>query len=482
MRETFDWARESGKAMPGSGPGPAAFAGTGAGTGQGRRKHCIDGWFRLTAIVLRMRQASILAFCVTGAGPLAAGVVTNVADGGAGSLRQVIAGEAAGGVITFAAGLSGQTIRLTTGQLGIAKNLTIDASALPAGIVISGDADASGTPTAGDSRVFKISQGGHTVVMKRLTITGGAAPATFLEEVGGGIYNDEGDLTLVECVVSNNGANLGFGPSGGGIYSQLGSLTLDRTTVTANESLYGGGIAQYAGTIEATNCTIGGNTASGDGGGIYNLSGSVVLTSCTVSGNSADYGGGVFNGDPPSPVVVDDSIVAGNSASVGNANLRGNFTANGSVVAGDPLLLPLGLYGGQVPVMPPQAGSPAINAALASLLVLDQRGAPRPQGAAKDAGAVEVADGGYAEEPLKLTHASYNRVTGITVLRWLNPGGTFVVESSADLVFGVAGDAEIPVNASHGTVDLSTWPGQIQFTFADPAATGPRHFWRVVTD
>ena len=135
-----------------------------------------------------------------------------------------------------------------------------------------------------------------------------------------------------------------------------------------------------------------------------------------------------------------------------------------------------------MPVLPPQAGSPAINAAVASLQVLDQRGAPRPQGTAKDAGAVEVADGGYAEEPLKLTHVSYNRVSGTTILRWLNPGGSFVVESSGDLVFGQAGDAEIPVNASHGTVDAVTWPGQVQFTFVDPLATGPVHFWRVVTD
>jgi hypothetical protein len=435
--------------------------------------------------VLRARQILIVAVWVTTCGCLSAGVVTNVLDSGAGSLRQVISSEAAGGEITFDPGLSGQTIRLTSGQLVIAKNLTIDASALPAGIVISGDKDASGTPTTGDSRVFKISMGGHSVVMKRLTITRGSAPAGFLDEVGGGIFNDEGDLTLVECVLSNNEATRTMFAAGGAIYSQLGTLTLERTTVTGNVSLSGGGVAQFGGAILATNCTIAGNQASGanagDGGAIYNLEGSILLAACTVSGNTASFGGGVFNGDPANPVMLDDSIVAGNSATT-NPNLRGPFTANGSMVAGDPLLHPLGLFGGRLPVMPPKSGSPAINAAVASALAFDQRGAPRPQGTATDAGAVEVPDGGFVEEALTLTHVSFSRVSGTTILRWINPGGNFKVESSGNLVFGEAGDAVIPVNASRGTVDTVTWPGEIQFQFVDPLAVGPAHFWRVATE
>jgi hypothetical protein len=416
---------------------------------------------------------------------LSAGVVTSLSDSGDGSLRELILSEAPGGEITFEPGLSGQTIRLTSGQLVIAKDLTIDASALPDGIVISGDKDASGTPTTGDSRVFKISMGGHAVVMKRLTITGGSAPAGFLDEVGGGIFNDEGDLTLVECVLSNNEATRTMFAAGGAIYSQLGTLTLERTTVAGNVSLSGGGLAQFGGMFMATNCTIAGNRASGanagDGGGIYNLDGSVLLTACTVSGNSAEFGGGVFNGDPANPVMLDDSIVAGNSATT-NPNLRGPFTANGSIVAGDPMLHPLGLFGGKLPVMPPKSGSPAINAALASVLAFDQRGAARPQGSGTDAGAVEVADGGFVEEPLTLTFFSFNPLSGTTTLRWINPGGTFEVESSGDLVFGEAGDAVIPVNTSHGTVDAVTWPGEIQFQFVDPLAAGPAHFWRISTE
>ena len=90
--------------------------------------------------------------------------------------------------------------------------------------------------------------------------------------------------------------------------------------------------------------------------------------------------------------------------------------------------------------------------------------------------------GGYAAGPLRLTHFSFNRSSGMTTLRWENPGGTFGVESSTNLVFGEAGDAVIPVNPSHGTVDATTWPGEIEFTFLDPLATGSVHFWRVSAD
>ena len=54
--------------------------------------------------MIRTRQVSAFAFLVIGTGPLAAGVVTSVPDNGSGSLRQAIASEAAGGVITFVPG------------------------------------------------------------------------------------------------------------------------------------------------------------------------------------------------------------------------------------------------------------------------------------------------------------------------------------------------------------------------------------------
>jgi hypothetical protein len=55
----------------------------------------------------------------------------------------------------------------------------------------------------------------------------------------------------------------------------------------------------------------------------------------------------------------------------------------------------------------------------------------------------------------------------------------YVIESSDNLVFGEPADALIPVNDANGTVDSTSVPGEVEFTFIDPAATGNHHFWRV---
>ena len=102
-----------------------------------------------------------------------------------------------------------------------------------------------------------------------------------------------------------------------------------------------------------------------------------------------------------------NSIVAGNSPSSPSPDIQGSITELGGVnqvsstsgittlfsgVVGDPLLAPLGDYGGPVPVMPPLPGAPAIEAAelLPSTPALDQLGNPRPAGPAPDIGAVEA--------------------------------------------------------------------------------------------
>jgi len=140
-----------------------------------------------------------------------------------------------------------------------------------------------------------------------------------MENLWGGIINgDQGELTITNCLISRNSANLG-----GGIYSS-GTLTVTNCTISGNTassdySPYGGGIYS-SGTLTVTNCTISGNTAStassdyssysSYGGGIYS-SGTLTVTNSTISGNTASssatsyssfyplysysYGGGIYN-------------------------------------------------------------------------------------------------------------------------------------------------------------------------------------------
>ena len=85
---------------------------------------------------------------------------------------------------------------------------------------------------------------------------------------------------------------------------------------------------------------------------------------------------------------IGNSIVAGNFA--GNIARWGSLTDAGSnLTSGDPLLSPLGDFGGPTPTMALLPGSPARNAALNAMTPTDQRGLARPVGA-PDIGAYEA--------------------------------------------------------------------------------------------
>ena len=100
-------------------------------------------------------------------------VVTTLADGGDGSLREALGDIADGGTITFDPGLAGGTIGLTTGQLLVDRDVVVDASAAP-GLIVSG---------SGSSRVFQV-DAGATVAINDVMIADGAAARQ-----GGGVLN-----------------------------------------------------------------------------------------------------------------------------------------------------------------------------------------------------------------------------------------------------------------------------------------------------
>ncbi|HEX5220507.1 MAG TPA: phosphatidylinositol-specific phospholipase C domain-containing protein [Verrucomicrobiae bacterium] len=271
-------------------------------------------------------------------------------DAGNGSLRQVLTDVDNLGIVTFAPALSGQTITLTSGQLTLAQSVTVDASSLPGGIQISGNHS---------SRVFDVVSGA-VVFLDSLTIKNGSSS-------------------------SPNGA-------GGGIRNN-GTLTVNRSTIVGNSSASGyngGGIGNPGGNLVLNQCTITGNSSPGNGAGLSSTL-SAVVNQCTISDNSAgNAGGGVhLNGGT---ITISNSIVAGNTATVGGtANLSGNVTIVGpNVTTGNPLLAPLGNYGGPTPTMPLLPGSPAIDGCTGGTSFLaDQRGQPRIISTHADIGAVE---------------------------------------------------------------------------------------------
>src|SRR5665213_3165714 len=277
-------------------------------------------------------------------------IVTTAADNVSGSLRNVIAGALPNDLVSFAPVLSGQTILLTGGQLELSSSVTIDGSALANGIVVNGN---------NQSRVFQVDSGA-TVGLNSLTIVHGN------DNGGGGAgINNSGTLTINNSTLADNIAS-GYG---GGIENG-GVLTLNQTTLTGNTSpgfAGGSGIDGESSTIVINQSTITGNTETSAGGAVLNYGGALTVNNSIIAGNS---GGDIAYGFSSSLTLLGTNLTSGN-----------------------PLLAPLGNYGGPTPTMPPLAGSPAIDAgddSAASQFATDQRGYPRLAGAHVDIGAVEV--------------------------------------------------------------------------------------------
>jgi hypothetical protein len=342
--------------------------------------------------------------------------VLDTTDGTLFSLRNIIAAAPAGGTVTIDPELAGAVATLTTGQIVIDKNLTIDASALAGGLTISGNEA---------SRIFYVLPG-RTVNLRRLTLSHGRPP----DSAGGGCLHNQGTVSLTEVTLTGCTSLV----SGGGLLN-FGTAVLTRSAVLGNQTgVQGGGIINF-GTLTVENSTIAGNQAADPtpgvdvGGGIYNA-GTVFLRHATIANNRVTaptgYGGGLvqsYSCATPPCMTIENSIIAGNSAylvpdvrlnsgsittSASGRNLVGVGDFNGAntvfplgpLVGNasspvDAVLAALGDYGGPTLSMLPLDGSPAIDAALGGSYVPadDQRLLTRPQGSARDLGAVEVQPG-----------------------------------------------------------------------------------------
>jgi CSLREA domain-containing protein len=218
-----------------------------------------------------------------------------------------------------------------TGDLDITAPLTITGAG-PTETII----DANGI-----DRVFDIETGVATVVISGVTIINGNANFS-----GGGIYNYDTDLTLINTVVVSNAA-VNYG---GGVFSSRGTLTVEDTQVLSNTAKRGGGIhVNYdpgsltltGDSLVAYNRSIGSsmdgagagiylgsssallesgqifsNTAGSYGGGVYASSGGVTLTGVLISGNAAFYGGGVHLRDSGSNLTLVGGEISSNTATL----------------------------------------------------------------------------------------------------------------------------------------------------------------------
>lgn len=223
---------------------------------------------------------------------------------------------------------------------------------------------------------------------------------------GAGVYADALGLPVGSCSTTIISATLRENAAsewGGGLMSANCALAVNNSTINANTALRGGGLLLFdqANTIPVWNSTIAMNKASEFGGGIYNQS-RLLLTNITFMQNQTPggSGGGLFTS---SDVTMNNTILAespagGNCAGLGVLRATYSLSSDNTCVlsgAGnklntDPMLNPLGDYGGPTLTYLPKPGSPAIDGVIGSNApATDQRGFPRPAGAGYDIGAVE---------------------------------------------------------------------------------------------
>ncbi|HQU84626.1 MAG TPA: carboxypeptidase-like regulatory domain-containing protein [Pyrinomonadaceae bacterium] len=204
----------------------------------------------------------------------------NCADAGAAcSLRAAIseANALAGDdIITLPAGAYTQTLVAANedanagGDWDITTNITINGA--DAATTFMQSAASAGTAT---ERVLNV-RAGATVVVNNVTIRFGRFTGTMTTATRGAGVENNGSLTLNNCVVRENQINSTSGnPIGAGIHNAGSVLALSNTTVTANSnvrvsggSAFGGGISSIvAVTFTITNSSISGNSATSQAGG-----------------------------------------------------------------------------------------------------------------------------------------------------------------------------------------------------------------------
>gem|GEM_PF-2588818 len=183
--------------------------------------------------------------------------------------------------------------------------------------------------SANKDSVFTIYEGAE-VTLSHMTITGGSGTDTGLGYGHGGGIDNRGDLTVIDCVITDNTAGSAGGIGNSGELEVIGTTISYNTAGVNYEGVViggdGGGIYSV-GPLTLSNCEIFGNTAAWDGGGIVVGGNSVaVIDNCNINDNEAfggaaswHAGGGIF-------------ITDGGKATLTNSDVSDNTAAQGSGV------------------------------------------------------------------------------------------------------------------------------------------------------
>ena len=273
---------------------------------------------------------------------------TDEADGsitdGDVSLRDAIALAESGDRILFDANtflvdndpLTNSTIDFTLGDIDISQRfLFVNGDINSDGIA---DVTLNGALNTLDSfreRAFDVSANSDLLLegLKVENFDGGLNPAEAFE---GGAVRVVEDATL-RVLNSSFDSNTVI-TNGGGAIANRGTTIVANSTFSDNSALFGGAVFN-SGDLTVLNSTFVRNEVEGTGGAISTAGGgtSATLTGLTITGNTAGTGGGIRS--LGSDLTIENSIIAGNGASVSGVDVSvdefTDLTSNGGNIFGE---------------------------------------------------------------------------------------------------------------------------------------------------
>lgn len=335
-----------------------------------------------------------------------------------GTLRHAVTHAVNNDVIVFALPTYPATIRLNKakGPLVLTKHLSFRGPGADK-LTLSGDSNANATTDSGDVQIFRIFA---SVQIQGLRLargfgdTGGAAFVGRLEPTSA-----PGSLTIEDCVIANCLAS----QWGGALDVFDASLSVSRcvfenNALNASAGLGGGAVSLYTNqACSFTNTTFSGNSQAaptGFGGGALYVENDTptqfvqtTVSHCTFSGNldASNNGSSIHNNVSNSRVLLSNNIFADFSArnlkvvgggeilssggNISNDNTTTDFIQSGvpqqAVLLNqltdkrnlDPKLAPIAAVEGNTRGHRLLADSPAVNAGIAGVSAVDQRGVIR---------------------------------------------------------------------------------------------------------
>jgi hypothetical protein len=348
--------------------------------------------------VMSQRRATIIRSVITG----------NLAndDGGGVYARR-------GGIQVYDSIISANLVDGSGGALGSTGDILVVRSHM------------DGNTTDGDGGAIYTDEDGDVTVIDS-TVSGSTADGP-----GGAIFTLDGDVTIVGSTLTGNRADDRGGAISGEAFVTVINSTISRNLAVAH---VGGGIWSR-GDMYVANSTVSDNYGEAKGGGLH-AGGVLTLVSSTVADNVASVAPNIgvgdrleafasvigptkvdFNGGQAQPTEHSCDTPATISLGFNVATETSCRLAAPTDLVGFPsALAPLDGYGGPHETRLPNGDSPALDRVpvaaclnpplppslegeqhlaglvddLSALLRTDQRGVPRPQGPACDAGAVEV--------------------------------------------------------------------------------------------